>query len=128
MSFFMKKWLFIVSLFLVTLSVSSPAEAHRGWRWGRGWGLGTGLIVGGVIGSELSRPYYYPPTYVYSPPPVVVQQPVIVQQPSNYGPTVPQASVQTMWNYCESSRAYYPNVQSCPEGWKIVPATPSSPR
>ena len=126
MRLFMKKWFFIVSLLLVTFSVASPAEAHRGWRWG--WGLGTGLIVGGVIGAELGRPYYYPPTYVYTPTPVVVQQPVIVQQLNSDGQTPPQASVQTMWNYCESSRAYYPNVQSCPEGWKIVPATPSSPR
>lgn len=122
MNFFMKKWFFIVSLFVIALSVSLPAEAHRGWR--RGWGLGTGLIVGGFVGAELARPYYYPPAYVYTPTAVVVQQPTIVQQSNNNG----QASVQTMWNYCESSRGYYPNVESCPEGWKIVPATPSSSR
>jgi Ni/Co efflux regulator RcnB len=31
------------------------------------------------------------------------------------------------WYYCASSRAYYPNVTQCPEGWQAVPATPPGP-
>ena len=23
-------------------------------------------------------------------------------------------------NYCESAKAYYPKVASCPEGWKFI--------
>ena len=24
-------------------------------------------------------------------------------------------------NYCESAKAYFPKVTTCPEGWKFVP-------
>ena len=25
-------------------------------------------------------------------------------------------------NYCESAKAYYPKITSCPEGWKFLPS------
>ena len=62
------------------------------------------------------RPYY---PYPASPPVViqpVPQEPVVVQP-------APQPAAQT-WYYCESARAYYPYVQTCPEGWRPVPAAP----
>ena len=46
-------------------------------------------------------PIFSPPVRVYSPPP-------------------PPAT--SYWYYCAPAQAYYPNVQSCPVGWQLVPA------
>jgi hypothetical protein len=64
--------------------------------------------------------WYYPsPYYVYSPPAVVVQEPpVYVQQQP---PPAPPPSPQSYWYLCTSAKAYYPNVQTCPEAWIKVP-------
>jgi len=35
------------------------------------------------------------------------------------GPGAPQQAPSYM-NYCESAKAYYPKVASCPEGWKFI--------
>jgi hypothetical protein len=73
--------------------------------------------------------YFYPsPVYPYPDPytpPVVV----INQQPPA---AAPQASPQTqptvpLWYYCDSAKAYYPYVPSCPEAWRPVPAQPPVP-
>jgi len=123
MKIIQKKCLFTSLLLAMAMTVSLPANAYRG-----GWGVGAGLIAGGIIGAELSRPYYYPPAYVYAPPPVVVQQqPILVQQPAYVSSQPQQASTSNVWNYCESLKTYYPYAQSCPEGWKQVPASPPPP-
>ena len=31
-----------------------------------------------------------------------------------------------VWYYCDSTMRYYPHVLVCKEGWRAVPATPSS--
>jgi hypothetical protein len=37
-------------------------------------------------------------------------------------PAVPVApATEQFWDYCESSRAYYPSVQTCAEPWIKVP-------
>jgi len=86
-------------------------SGHLGWWW----------VVAGAW-------YFYPvPVYPYpdpyQPPVVVVQPsaPVITQPPP--APSEMPAPVQ-YWYYCESAKAYYPYVPSCPSGWKAVPATP----
>ena len=70
-------------------------------------------------------PYYYPPrtviyrdieTYPAYPdgelgPPATTDVPPGAGAPSQ-GPLY--------MNYCESAKAYYPKVTSCPEGWKFV--------
>jgi hypothetical protein len=79
-------------------------DGRLGWWW----------VVGGAW-------YFYPwPVYPYPnpwepPPAVLVPAPAAVAPP----PPTPY------WYYCESSRAYYPYVGACPEGWKQVPATPA---
>jgi hypothetical protein len=50
-----------------------------------------------------------------APPPQAAAAPT---QPQN--PTTPAGG----WYYCDSAKSYYPNVSQCPEGWRIVPATP----
>jgi hypothetical protein len=88
---------------------------------------GSGVFIGGAFIASpwwWGAPYpYYPywggayPYYAYAPP--------VVEQPLDYvqGP-LPGAQSPGYWYYCESARAYYPNVPSCPENWIQVPARP----
>jgi len=92
------------------------------WRHGRHEGrLGWWWVVAGVW-------YFYPqPVYPYpdpyTPPVVVIQQTTPPAQPPASGPGALSPQAQN-WYYCESAKSYYPYVPSCPEGWKMVPATP----
>lgn len=73
--------------------------------------LGWWWIVGGTWYFYPEPIYPYPNPYL--PPAVVLPSPV---------PTSP--APQQYWYYCESAKEYYPYTLSCPERWKIVPATP----
>ena len=68
--------------------------------------------------------YYYPAYPAAEPYP----QGVMPAPESDSAPPVsaPGAPTQgpTYMNYCESSKAYFPKVTTCPEGWKFVPAQP----
>lgn len=73
------------------------------------------------------EPVYPYPTYVPpAPPPVVIQMqppppPEIVAAPPP--PAAPAgAPPPQFWYYCEGSKAYYPNVATCNEPWRQVPA------
>jgi hypothetical protein len=57
--------------------------------------------------------YYYPQGVMQAPPPT-----------TEVAPNAQGAPVQgpTYMNYCESAKAYFPKVTTCPEGWKFVPA------
>jgi hypothetical protein len=76
---------------------------RSGWWW----------VIGGAW-------YFYPaPVYPFPNPYV---PPVIAATPPP-----PQAAPQ-YWYYCGSSRAYYPYVTSCPEGWmQVVPQAAATP-
>jgi hypothetical protein len=89
-----------VGLLLVSV-VPSFAWWHRGW-----WGP--------------SYPYWYGPRYVVvAPAPVVVAPPPVVESPQAF---VEQGPAQSYWYFCQTSQAYYPNVQSCPEARvKVLP-------
>ena len=149
----MKKQLLVLLLVLLSGMATAPAYAWYGgwhgggwrgggWRggygwhpywggygWGGGfypgWGIGAfsaGLMTGAVVAS--------PVVEVDNTPPVVVQQPeqpqtVVVQQPAAPAPTgTVMPPQQAVWYYCVSSKIYYPYTNSCPGGWKTVPATP----
>lgn len=73
---------------------------HRHDRHGHplAWGI-AGLALGGILYSTIAPP----------PPPAVVVAPPPARPPGRH------------WYYCESYRAYYPQVQYCPEGWRMVP-------
>jgi|GEM_PF-769479 len=79
-------------------------DGYRGSHWNGWWIVGTPWLL-------------YPPYYSY-PPPVVVQQEAPITLPNL--PPAPQS-----WYYCDSAKAYYPYAQSCPEGWRSIPATPA---
>ena len=84
-------------------------DGYLGWWW----------VVAGLW-------YFYPrPVYPYPDPytpPVVVVQPT-APAPAPVVPSTPPAP--QFWYYCDASKTYYPYVQSCPGGWRMVPATPS---
>jgi hypothetical protein len=95
-----------------------------GWRHGGGHGghggHGPRVFIGTSFWWGPPYPYYYPYYYPYpytvyapAPAPVIVEQPVYTQQPA--------AAPEGYWYYCESSKAYYPNVPMCTEAWIKVP-------
>jgi hypothetical protein len=89
------------------------AWGPRPW-WGPGW-----------YGYP-AYPYTYYPSYPYASPPVVVQPSpqTYIQQGPPAGAAPPAVSY---WYYCAESRAYYPYVKDCPEGWMTVVPPSSSP-
>jgi hypothetical protein len=84
---------------------------HHDGRYGWWW------VAGGLWFFYPEPIYPYPDPYV---PPVVVTP----------APAAPAASVPPpaqYWYYCDNAKGYYPYVQSCPGGWRAVPATPATP-
>ncbi|MHB8622775.1 MAG: hypothetical protein ACYC9J_03785 [Sulfuricaulis sp.] len=81
-------------------------DGRLGWWW----------IVGGL--------WYFYPQWVsgypdpYTPPPTVIVQPAAPVEQSAPPPT-------QYWYYCDAAKAYYPYVQSCARGWRMVPASPA---
>ena len=125
----MKKLLIRLTLIISSL-ISIPSFAHGG---GGYWfpGFVTGAVIGGAMVNNY-RPYpysYYPYQPIYAQPPVYIQQP-IVSQPISYGQQGPAATNNppeangNNWYYCQKTKAYYPYVNTCASGWKIVPSTP----
>jgi hypothetical protein len=111
---------------------------HWGGRsWGGRWyGPRVGLYLGAPL---LWSPWYwgYPYDYYY---PRTVIYPEIERYPATY-PDYPEgymepaptteiapprgaapAQAPTYMNYCESAKAYFPKVTTCPEGWKFLPS------
>jgi hypothetical protein len=76
------------------------------------------------------------PTVVWPAPAVAVPQTVVVPsvpatvyiERDEPAAAAPQAQPQSgqWWYFCQSSRAYYPYVRECAEGWQRVPTTPPS--
>lgn len=102
-----------------------PVFGHRfhGHRGHRHHGVRSHVVIGvGPAFWWYPYPYWYdpPPYYIYSAPLVVVQEPpVYLQQPTVVEPAPPG-----YWYYCPSAKAYYPQVQTCPEAWIKVPPRP----
>ncbi|MDA8363235.1 MAG: hypothetical protein M0Z84_05295 [Gammaproteobacteria bacterium] len=85
-------------------------HAHHDGRWGWWW------VVAGLW-------YFYPrPIYPYPDPYTPPYVPAVPVLPAPSAPPEVQ-----YWYYCNGAKGYYPYVQSCPGGWRRVPATPSAP-
>jgi hypothetical protein len=123
----------------------SGARVHSGsWHRGGGhWHGHRGYWYGPRLGLYIGAPllwsswywgypydYYYPRTVFYrervvepypaSYPDGVMMDPATTEvAPRSEGAPTQAPSYM---NYCESSKAYYPKVTSCPEGWKFLPA------
>jgi hypothetical protein len=79
-------------------------DGHLGWLWV----VGSALLI-----YDVTRPAPAP-----LPPVVMVQ----TSAPYTTPPTTPARA--GYWYFCPSSGSYYPYVQTCPDGWETVPATP----
>lgn len=78
----------------------------------------------GFYAAPPPYPYYYPEPY-YAQPPVIINNPppvYYVEPPA--APVVAPAPPSAFWYYCADSRAYYPYVKNCPNGWQRVAPQP----
>jgi len=99
----------------------APAACEGRWawyngRWGCWWINSSGVWTWYSLTPE-NPPYSYPdyPPYRFSYPPLGSSQPFgNMPAPQQY------------WYYCEAAKAYYPNVATCAQGWRAVPAAPES--
>jgi hypothetical protein len=124
---------------------SGSRAGYSGGHWGgghwggsRGWyGPRLGLYLGAPILWSAwywgGYPYYYP--YDYYGPRVIYRD--VERYPASYpegymepAPTTEidpraqgaPAQAPAYLNYCDSAKAYFPKVTSCPEGWRFEPA------
>jgi hypothetical protein len=117
-----------LALALVTL----PASAHRGYRGSPSVHFSFGSAWGPYWGPRYYGPGYYwaPPPVYYAPPPVVVvpREPRVYVERDEVAPAAAAPSEQ-WWYWCASSRAYYPYVSTCSEGWqRVAPQPTQAPR
>jgi hypothetical protein len=101
-----------------------------GGHWGgRYWYPRVGFYVGAPL---LWSAWYWGWPYDYYYPRTVVYDRVIERYPAAYPDGVMEPGTEVApskgaptqgplyMNYCDSARAYYPKVTSCPEGWKFI--------
>jgi hypothetical protein len=96
-----------------------------GSSWAHGYRSSVGVYIGGpYIGPYWGPAWGYPPPYYYPPRVIVVPQappPVYIEQ-QEAAPAASAPPEQQYWYYCGSSKAYYPYVKECPDGWqKVLP-------
>jgi hypothetical protein len=110
-----------------------------GSRWhGGSWGPRVGVYIGAPVlfGSYYWGSPYWGPSYYWDDYPretVVYRERIIEREPAEEETTtaVPSDAAgapsrgPAYMNYCDSAKAYYPKVTSCPEGWRFEPAQPS---
>jgi len=124
------------TLILALFAALASSSAMAGGRHGHGYhGHGHGGVRFGIsLGVPLYGLGYYPPYFgypayaypapLYGYPPVVMgsaSPPVYIEKDASQSAP---AQVQGDWYYCAASKAYYPYVAECPEGWQRVPAQP----
>ncbi len=122
-----------------------PGGHHSGGHSYWGWGLGLALTAPWALGWSDpwgGSPWYGPyPSYAYGPPYRYAYPGVACEQdedcwrartapaepaaPTTVAPVVPNdAGAPTErplhLNYCDSAKAWFPHVRSCPEGWRLV--------
>jgi hypothetical protein len=80
------------------------------------------IVVGGAVYPFF--PYYYPYSPYYDPYyyPQGYAEPAYAEEPVTYIEQRQQGGAGQVYYYCADSRAYYPNVTTCPSPWmKVVP-------
>lgn len=139
--------LLVAALAAAGMAVAADAQADRVGRsghtwsggshsWGgyRGWyGPRLGLYIGApILWSSL---YWGYPYYDYYGPRTVIYRDVErypASYPQGYMEPAPTTEIDpraqgapaqapAYLNYCDSAKAYFPKVTSCPEGWRFEP-------
>lgn len=100
-----------------------PAQAHGP----RGYGHYPGPVYRSHIHYGPNPWWWVAGTGLLLYPQVVTPRPQVIVQSPPVEPIIvqPQPAAQN-WYYCDSAQAYYPYAQSCAEGWRAVPATPTA--
>ena len=100
---------------------------HHFWGPSWGWHFGVPLFWGAAWGWPYYHDYYgYPRDRVIYRDVEAFPEGTILPGPSTEvqrGEGAPTRGPLYM-NYCESAKAYFPKVTTCPEGWRL--ATPTS--
>ena len=122
----------LIILLVAATSWAGVAQADRGPRHDR-HRPSVGIVVGPywtpwIYPSHSWYPYpYYP---IYNSPVIIErsQPPVYIEQSATPQASEPSPAPSQYWYYCEASRAYYPYVSECREGWrKVAPQPPNLP-
>jgi hypothetical protein len=88
--------------------------------WPASWYWGWGYPYNSYPYYDYYAPYGYPaPAYPAAP---AYPSGEVAPAPSTEVPLGPGSPTQgpLYMNYCESSKAYFPKVESCPEGWRFI--------
>jgi hypothetical protein len=120
-----------------------PGGYYPGWGWGWGWGIGFGVPWAlGWYGPGWGYPTYrygpaygaYGPAYGGYPNSCGMDEDCMRAQFSRAEGQAPSARIPPPapgpeggptqrplhLNYCDSARAWFPQVPSCPGGWRLV--------
>ena len=116
----------VAALALILVGASASDADSRGGRTGRSaHHSGRHHHHHGGAFISVGPSYWWGPSpyWWYGPWPYDVSEPgpVVVRRPPPYveAPSEPE---QGYWHYCNSARAYYTSVQTCPEAWvKVAP-------
>lgn len=101
----------------------SKGPRYSFWFWPGYWPGAWGYPAY-VYPYAYSYPYPYPYAYPYPYSYYAYEGSAIVQEPSVYVERPPATAPPpegAFWHWCESLGGYYPEVESCPEGWVKVP-------
>ena len=118
----LRKRLTLALLAMASLA-TLPAQAHGP----RGYGHYPGPVYRSHIHYGPNPWWWVAGTGLLLYPQVVTPRPQVIVQSPPVEPIIvqPQPAAQN-WYYCDSAQAYYPYAQSCAEGWRAVPATPTA--
>jgi hypothetical protein len=92
---------------------------HGGARLSLGFNFGVPVYHSWYPAYYPAPVYYYPPAYYPAPVVAAPPAPPVYAERSD---VVPESA--GTWYYCQDSRAYYPYVRECANGWQRVEAQP----
>jgi hypothetical protein len=93
---------------------------HGHWRPHLSWGLYFGVPLFWGPAYYWGWPHYYDyPRVIYHEVERLPEGEIAPSTEVKREPGAPSQGPLYM-NYCESAKAYYPKVASCPEGWKFI--------
>lgn len=105
-----------VAIALLCGALAPAAHAGRYHHGHHPGGYGGGRWIAPALAGGLLTYALIQPRVIYAQPPVVTVAPP---------PVVSAVNPSAVYYYCDSARNFYPHTQACPEGWKVLPTTPT---